>query len=98
MTHDFAHDAAALRALLGSRVGYVGVLGPRARTERIVAAFAREGVAVDESRLYAPVGLDIGTDGAEQVALAIVAEALAVRSGRRPRSLRERTVPIHAAE
>lgn len=98
MTHDFAHDAAYLRALLASPVGYVGALGPRARTERMLAAFAREGVVVDESRLYAPVGLDIGTDGAEQVAIAIVAEALAVRSGRRPRSLRERATPIHAAE
>jgi xanthine/CO dehydrogenase XdhC/CoxF family maturation factor len=49
-----------------------------------------------DERVYAPVGLDIGTDGAEQVALAIVAELLAVRSGRRPRSLRDRVAPIHA--
>ena len=42
------------------------------------------------------VGLDIGTDGAEQVALSVLAEILAVRSGRGARSLRERRVPIHA--
>jgi len=42
------------------------------------------------------VGLDIGTDGAEQVALAVIAEVLAVRSGRRARSLRERLAAIHA--
>jgi xanthine/CO dehydrogenase XdhC/CoxF family maturation factor len=40
--------------------------------------------------------LDIGTDGAEQVALAVIAEILAVRSGRRARSLRERQAAIHA--
>jgi xanthine/CO dehydrogenase XdhC/CoxF family maturation factor len=51
---------------------------------------------VDESRIYGPVGLDIGTDGAEQVAMAIIAEMLAVRSGRRPASLRDRRAPIHA--
>jgi xanthine/CO dehydrogenase XdhC/CoxF family maturation factor len=50
---------------------------------------------VDDTRIYGPVGLDIGTDGAEQVALAVVAELLAVRSGRRPQSLRERRAPIH---
>ena len=98
MTHDFADDTGWVRALLATPVRYLGVLGPRARTARIVAALAREGVMVDPSRLYAPVGLDIGTDGAEQVALAIVAELLAVRSGRRPISLRERRAPIHAAE
>ncbi len=98
MSHDFADDTAWLRALLATPVRYIGMLGPRARTERILAALAREGVAVDESRIYGPVGLDIGTDGAEQVALAIVAELLAVRSGRRPMSLRERRAPIHATE
>ncbi|MCU0618872.1 MAG: XdhC family protein [Gemmatimonadaceae bacterium] len=92
------HAVVWVRALLATPVRYLGVLGPRARTERILAALAREGVAVEASRLYAPVGLDIGTDGAEQVALAIVAELLAVRSGRRPMSLRERRAPIHAAE
>src|SRR5256885_1849972 len=52
--------------------------------------------AVDEARIFGPVGLDIGTDGAEQVALAVIAEVLAVRSGRRADSLRERATPIHA--
>src|SRR5439155_1560821 len=47
-------------------------------------------------RFAADVGLDIGTDGAEQVALAVIAEILAVRSGRRARSLRERRAAIHA--
>lgn len=96
MSHDFADDAAALRTLLDTPLRYIGMLGPRARTERILAALDREGITVDRDRLYAPVGLDIGTDGAEQVAIAIVAELLAVRSGRAPRSLRERTMPIHA--
>ena len=95
MTHTFADDQAYLRALVSSPVAYIGMLGPRQRTERIlknVAAAAR----VDEGRVYGPVGLDIGTDGAEQVALAVIAEILAVRSGRRARSLRERQAPIHA--
>lgn len=95
MTHNFADDAEYLGALLRSPARYLGMLGPRQRTQRIVDAL-RRGAAVDESRIFGPVGLDIGTDGAEQVALAVLAEVLAVRSGRRPRSLRERATPIHA--
>ncbi len=95
MTHNFADDTDYLRALLRSPSRYIGVLGPRQRTTRIIDILRTEG-EVDTSRVYGPVGLDIGTDGAEQVALSVVAEMLAVRSGRRPQSLRERTMPIHA--
>ncbi len=97
MTHDYADDAAYLRALLRTPARYLGMLGPRQRTERILVALEREG-PVDRKRIYGPVGLDIGTDGAEQVALAVLAELLAVRSGRRPRSLRERQAPIHVGD
>jgi xanthine/CO dehydrogenase XdhC/CoxF family maturation factor len=96
MTHHFADDTDYLRALLRTPARYLGVLGPRQRTERILGILRAEG-PVDESRIFGPVGLDIGTDGAEQVALAVIAEILAVRSGRRPVSLRDRSAPIHAA-
>ena len=95
MNHNFADDQAYVRALLKTPVAYVGMLGPRQRTERILRNLAAERQG-NEGRVYGPVGLDIGTDGAEQVALAVIAEILAVRSGRRARSLRERQAPIHA--
>src|SRR5438067_10033471 len=95
MNHNFADDQAYLRALLKTPVSYIGVLGPRQRTDRMLRNLAAQG-PVDEGRVYGPVGLDIGTDGAEQVAVAVLAEVLAVRSGRRARSLRERLAPIHA--
>ena len=91
MNHNFADDQAYVRALLKTPMPYIGMLGPRQRTERIL-----RNLAPDERRVYGPVGLDIGTDGAEQVALAVIAEILAVRSGRRARSLRERPAAIHA--
>ena len=97
MNHNFADDQAYLRVLLKTAAAYIGVLGPRQRTERILRNLAAEGSPVDEARVYGPVGLDIGTDGAEQVALAVIAEILAARSGRRARSLRERRAAIHAA-
>jgi xanthine/CO dehydrogenase XdhC/CoxF family maturation factor len=96
MTHNYADDREYVRALLRSPVRYIGMLGPRQRTERIIRELNVIGT-VDESRIYGPVGLDIGTDGAEQVALSVIGEILTVRSGRRPASLRERPHPIHAA-
>jgi xanthine dehydrogenase accessory factor len=95
MTHNFADDCAHLRALLDSRVAYIGMLGPRQRTDRMLDGLVAEGVAVDASRVFGPVGLDIGTDGAEQVALSVIAEVLAIRAGRGAVSLRERRAPIH---
>ena len=98
MNHNFADDQAYLRALLKTPMAYIGMLGPRQRTERILRNLAAErGGPLDEARVYGPVGLDIGTDGAEQVALAVIAEILAVRSGRRARSLRERQAALHAS-
>ena len=95
MTHHFADDAAYVGALLAGPARYLGVLGPRSRTARLLARLGIDAPA-QADRIFGPVGLDIGTDGAEQVALAVVAEVLAVRSGRAPRSLRDRRAPIHA--
>lgn len=95
MTHNYADDREYVRALLETPAAYIGVLGPRQRTERIIGELNTM-KPVNTSKLYGPVGLDIGTDGAEQVALSVIGEILAVRSGRRPMSLRDRRSPIHA--
>ncbi|MFZ9746983.1 MAG: XdhC family protein [Opitutaceae bacterium] len=98
MTHHYVHDLPLLGALLGRPLAYVGLLGPRRRTTRILAdlaATAPEAAAELGRRLHAPVGLDLGADGAEQVALAILAEMQAVLGGRDGRPLRERAGPIH---
>ncbi len=91
-THSLAHDRGWIQALLRSPVAYVGLLGPRTRREELLEELGLQ----PGDRLYAPVGLDVGADGPEQVAVSIVAELLAVRSGREPRHLREREGAIHA--
>jgi xanthine dehydrogenase accessory factor len=96
VTHNFAADGWYLRPLVDSPVPYIGILGPRQRTERLLNALEPEG-ALDRTRIYGPVGLDLGTEGAEQVAFSILSEILTVRSGRSGVSLRDRTRPIHAA-
>jgi xanthine/CO dehydrogenase XdhC/CoxF family maturation factor len=91
MSHDYVRDAAYLGGFVGRGAAYVGVLGPRDRTDRLLAEAE---VAADE-RLHAPAGLDIGADGPEEVATAIVAEILATLHGHAGGSLREREGPIH---
>lgn len=91
-THSLAHDEAWVRRLLEAGLPYVGILGPRARTEKILGQIG----AVDSSRVFGPVGLDIGADGPRQVALSIVSELLAFTARRQPRHLCERRKAIHA--
>jgi xanthine dehydrogenase accessory factor len=98
MTHHYIHDVPLLRALLPSPVAYLGLLGPKKRAVKILADLAAEGfdpTPAQRIRLHAPVGLDLGADAPEQVALAIVAEIQTTLAGRTARPLRERTQPIH---
>lgn len=98
MTHRYVHDRPILGALLGRPLAYLGLLGPRQRAHRILDDLAAAGLAVtpaERARLHAPVGLDLGADGPEPVALSILAEMQAVLAGRDARPLRERTRPIH---
>jgi xanthine/CO dehydrogenase XdhC/CoxF family maturation factor len=90
MTHSYEQDRTVLRALLAREMTYIGVLGPRRRTERLVGEVASEtGVAAEEcmARLHTPVGLDLGGHSPAAIALAIAAELQAVFAGREARTL-----------
>lgn len=91
LTHNLERDRGWAETLVNGGAAYVGLLGPRARRDDIMSGIGGDASA----RIYGPVGLDIGADGPEQVALSVVAEMLAVRAGREPRHLRHRERPIH---
>jgi len=100
MTHNYVHDRDLLRSFLRWEPfpAYLGMLGPRDRTEKILRELAAEGTALrpdQQDRLFAPVGLDIGAEGPEQIALAVLAEILAARNGRPGGFLRDRRGRIH---
>ena len=95
MSHDYVRDAEFVAGLLGRDLTYLGVLGPRDRTERLLAELEAPPSEADLAVLHAPAGLDIGADGSEQVATAIVAEILAVLHGRSGGPLRGRPGSIH---
>jgi xanthine dehydrogenase accessory factor len=91
-THSLLRDTAWIKRLAATVIPYIGVLGPRARVEKILVGL---GLARDP-RVFGPIGLDLGADGPEQVGLSIVAELLAVRAKRSAHHLRERREAIHA--
>jgi xanthine dehydrogenase accessory factor len=82
LTHDPKLDDAALVIALRSEAGYIGAMGSRRaqarRRERLLAAGVEE---ADLARIAAPIGLDLGALTAEETALSIMAEVVAVRHG-----------------
>lgn len=97
MSHSFPQDAEAVGALIRTPARYIGVLGPRARTEKLLARLPDPKPALLD-RLYAPIGLDVGADTPEEIAAAIVAEVTAVFAGRPAGHLRDRPGAIHRRE
>jgi xanthine/CO dehydrogenase XdhC/CoxF family maturation factor len=76
----------------------VGLLGPRRRADELLAELERQSVRItleQRRRFYAPVGLDLGAEGPEGVALSILAEIQAVIAHREPGHLRARKSAIH---
>jgi xanthine dehydrogenase accessory factor len=94
MAHSAVHDRAYLLAMLDAGAAYVGVLGPRRRTLELLGLETGADEQIP-SNVYSPAGLDLGAETPEEIALSIVAEIAAVRTGRSGGMLRERRGPIH---
>lgn len=96
LTHDLKFDVPTLARALRSEVRYIGALGSRRTHERRLARLREQGFdEADLARIHTPIGLDIGARTPEEIALAILAEIVAVRRGREGRSLRARPGRIH---
>src|SRR4030095_13549283 len=84
MNHHVERDQESLRFSLESDAAYIGVLGPRSRYEKLLAGLAAQGGAPPASnlaRVRSPVGLSLGAETPEEVAVSILAELLAIRRG-----------------
>lgn len=84
MSHHMERDGQALRFAFGADPDYIGVLGPRARFEKLLATLEVEGFTPSPAllaRLHSPIGLALGAETSDEVALSILAEILAVRRG-----------------
>jgi len=97
MTHHFLNDRALLSRLLPAGLGYIGLLGPRKRTCKLLEQLAEAGQAAGAAgaRLYGPAGLDVGSETPEEIALSVLSEIQAVLQNRPGGFLRERSAPLH---
>ena len=88
--HDYKYDLPVLKVVLPARPAYVGLLGSK-RRGKAIKEFLLEGGMDSEllGQLHVPTGLDIGADTASEIALSILAEAVAIKSGRSATFLRE---------
>ncbi len=98
MSHNYKYDLAVLEALLTTEIPYIGILGPLKRYEKLKAEIQSKGNAFPDrkfDKVHAPVGLDIGAETPDEIALSVISEIKAFFTGRTAGYLRERKLPIH---
>ncbi|HYM94537.1 MAG TPA: XdhC/CoxI family protein [Chitinophagaceae bacterium] len=99
MTHNYNYDLAMLKELLQRKVTYIGMLGPKKKLDRMLEELQSRGMKLSQQQLntiYGPVGLEIGAETQEEIALSIIAEIKAVLSGKPGGSLRNKQDVIHS--
>jgi xanthine/CO dehydrogenase XdhC/CoxF family maturation factor len=98
MTHNYNYDLELLKLLIDADIQYIGILGPKKKLKRMFDELHGQGIDLNEAQLdkiYGPVGLNIGAETAEEIALSIASEIKAVLSARNGQSLKLEANPIH---
>ncbi|WP_407427828.1 XdhC family protein [Arcticibacter sp.] len=99
MTHNYNYDLEVLKQLATVSCAYIGILGPKKKFFRMIDDLADTGFILPQAMrdiIYSPVGLDLGAETAEEIALSVVSEIKAVFSSRNPKFLREKEESIHS--
>ena len=90
VTRSHEHDEEVLHQMLGAPVAYLGVIGSRTKVRRIFHSLRQAGYSTQQlEQVHAPIGLDIGAETPEEIAISIVAELILCRRGGTGRPLRD---------
>lgn len=92
MNHHKSHDADCVKLAMNSKPAFIGMLGPLSRTNEILQNI---NASLDSGPIHAPIGLDLGAETIDEVAVSIISELMAKRSGRSALSLHGKS-KIHA--
>ncbi|RSK55137.1 XdhC family protein [Bacillus canaveralius] len=98
MSHKIEYDAAAFHFYHNKAVSYFGFLGPKKRSQQIMFDILNLNPAIIDpmiKKIHSPIGINIGSETAEQVAISIVSELLAVKNNSNPQFLRDKLGRIH---
>jgi len=101
MSHNYKYDLAVLEALLTTDIPYIGILGPLKRYEKLKAEIQSKGnhfPGESFDRIHAPIGLDIGAETPDEIAVSIISEIKAFFTNRSAGFLKDRKTPIHPRE
>lgn len=100
MTHNYNYDMALLKELLPIDLPYIGVLGPKKRLLRMLEEITGSTISepLESENVYGPAGLDIGSENAEEIAIAIIAEIQSVLNQRDPAPLKAKQYIHERAE
>lgn len=99
MTHNYKYDLSVLKLLLETNFKYIGILGPKSKFNRMLDDLEKEGIYANKeqlNRIHSPVGLDIGAETSEEIALSIVSEIKAFATERAGTSLKYKAGKIHS--
>ena len=98
MSHNYEYDRDVLKKLIQTNTPYIGILGPRKRFDKMREEFLKDGIEMDNemlSRIHSPIGLDIGAEAPDEIAVSIIAEIQSKFSHRSGGFLKYRNGPIH---
>jgi xanthine dehydrogenase accessory factor len=98
MSHNYEYDRDVLKKLLKSNTPYIGILGPRKRFDKMVSEFSTQGIKIEQEdlhRIHSPIGLDIGAEAPDEIAISIIAEIQGKFANRSGGFLKYRNAPIH---
>lgn len=98
MSHNYEYDRDVLKKLIRSATPYIGILGPRKRFDKMIEEFDSENIQLTQEQLtkiHSPIGLDIGAEAPDEIAISIIAEIQSKFSYRSGGFLKYRNGPIH---
>ena len=96
LSHHYDRDRELLDGLLGSKTSYIGILGPRARSLRLLSDIGDLVFSPETARrIHAPIGLDIGAETPQEIALSVMAEIQGVLNGSSAKPLSQCRGRIH---
>jgi xanthine dehydrogenase accessory factor len=98
MSHNYEYDRYVLKKIIKSPAPYIGILGPRKRFDKMIEELKRENILLDGGelhRIHSPIGLDIGAETPDEIAVSIIAEIQGKFSNRSGGFLKYRNAPIH---
>ena len=98
MSHNLNYDKEVIMQIIESEASYIGILGPKNRAEKLIAHMEKNGIGITEEirhKLHYPIGLDIGAETPDEIAVSIISEIQAKFTNRTGGFLKYRKGPIH---